>query len=112
MKKVTLWCLMFLVFFGISTGKLFAEEEQEIPITSVPEKIQEVIKRIFPKIKLIEAEIEKTKSGVVYELEGKVDDKIYEIVIKPDGTLIRIELEEEDEDDEDEDEEEGEDDDD
>jgi len=81
-----------------------ADDEEEIPLAKVPKNVLEAAQKAVPGIKLTEAEVEKTRKGLVYELEGTLDGKEYEIEISADGKVL--EIEQEDDEDEDEDEEE------
>jgi hypothetical protein len=85
--------LLFVVFFLLIVTLVFAEEEREIPLSEVPEKVLEVAQEVVPGIELIEAEIEETKEGVIYEVEGTLEGKWYEIEISADGKVLEVERE-------------------
>ena len=68
------------------------EEEEDVDIADVPDSIKDVAYRVLQGIELTKAELEKKAYGEVYELKGKLDDKVYEIKILTDGTLLKVEL--------------------
>ncbi len=69
--------------------------EVEVALSDVPKKVIAAAKKAVPGIELTKAEKEKTKKGVFYELEGKLGDKEYEILITPAGKVIEIEVDDE-----------------
>ncbi|MBN2442836.1 MAG: hypothetical protein JXJ04_15875 [Spirochaetales bacterium] len=73
-------------------------DDDEIPLSEVPENVKATAYTALPGIVLVEAELEIKKSGEIYELEGNLDGMAYELKIKADGTLLKIELEEDDDD--------------
>ncbi len=81
----------------------FREVERDIPLSEVPEEVIAAAKAEILGITLTEAEIEETRRGLIYEIEGFVDDTEYEIEITPDGEIIEVEVEDEHDDDDDED---------
>ena len=82
-----------------------AEKEEEIPLTEVPKKVLTAAQEAVPGIKLTEAEVEKSRKGLIYELEGTLDRKDYEIEVSADGKVLEIEHEDDDDDQEDDDDE-------
>ena len=74
------------------------QDEEEIPLSKVPEKVLEAARKALPGIKLTEAEVEKTRKGVVYELEGSLGGKEYEIEVTAEGRVLGTEQEDEDDD--------------
>lgn len=78
-----------------------AEEEKEIALAKVPEKVLEAAKKAVPGITLTEAEVEKTRGGLVYEIEGTAEGKEYEIEISAEGKVLEIEQSADDEEDKD-----------
>jgi hypothetical protein len=83
-----------LIIIGATVA--LSATEREIPLSEVPEKILEAAQRAVPGIKLTEAEVEETKDGLVYEIEGMVDDKEYEIEVSADGEVLEVESVEDD----------------
>ena len=69
----------------------FKEEEREIPLSEVPEQVIAAAKAAVEGIILTEAEIEETRKGLIYEIEGYVGDTEYEIEITPEGDVIEVE---------------------
>ena len=58
--------------------------EKEIPLNEVPDVVLKAAQKAVPGIVLTEAEVEKTSKGVVYEIEGTLDGKDYEIELSSD----------------------------
>jgi len=85
--------------------KAAAEEEEEVPLSSVPEVVKAAAATAVPGIVLDEAERETEDGLVVYDLEGEAGGKEYELEITADGTVLDVEVEEDDEDEEDDDDE-------
>ena len=101
------WFSMFLatvavtLTVGISVAS--AGNEEEIALSKVPKKVLEAAQKAVPGIKLTEAEVEKTSKGLVYELEGTLNGKEYEIKVSAAGKVLKIEKDDDDDDDEDDD---------
>ena len=77
----------------VAVGTLVAGlcvNEEEIDLTKVPETVLKATENAMPGIKITEAEIEKSKDGIVYELNGTLDGKEYEIEISADGKIVKI----------------------
>ena len=87
-------------------GELF-EHEESVPLSEVPTPVLDAAKAAVKGIVLSEAEVEEEDGVLVYEIEGEVDGKEYEIEVTAEGKVLEIE-EEDEEEDEDEDEDEGE----
>ena len=56
-------------------------EEQEIPLTAVPEHVLAAAESALSGVQLIEAELVSSDSLLIYELEGLRNDTEYEIFI-------------------------------
>ncbi|RLD09464.1 MAG: hypothetical protein DRI44_08435 [Chlamydiae bacterium] len=69
-------------------------EDEDIPLSQVPEKIKKIAKKTVKGIKLTEAELE----DGVYELKGYVGDQKYEIKITPEGKVVKTEKDDDDDD--------------
>lgn len=91
-------CLILLLLFvnGLSI-------EKEIPLSQVPEIVIAAARQAVPNIKLTEAEVSETSHGLIYELEGTVDDKEYEIRVTADGKVLKVIQEFDDDEDDDDD---------
>ena len=76
-----------------------SDDEEEIPLSKVPTNVLKAATAAVKGIVLTEAEIEKEKGEIVYELEGKANGKEYEIKVTAQGKVLEIEDEDEDEDD-------------
>jgi hypothetical protein len=84
--KFTLLLVIVLMFLVWTTIALSGTNE-EIPLSSVPKKVLDAAKKAVPGIKLTEVEIE------VYELEGILNGKEYEIEVTSDGKVLEVEIE-------------------
>lgn len=75
------------------------EREVRVRLQDCPQAVQDTIKKEAGNGKILEIEKETSRDGkVVYEAEIKIDGKIWEIEVAPDGKLLSKELEEEDDD--------------
>ena len=103
--------LLVAVALALVTGVVVAcaEKEEEVPLDKVPKIVLAAAQKAVPGIKLTEAEVEKTRKGLVYEIEGTLDGKEYEIEVSAEGKVLEIEQEGEDDEDEDGDDRDGED---
>jgi len=88
---------------GVTVASAEKEEEEDIALSKVPKKVLEAAQKAVPGITLTEAEVEKTSKGLVYELEGTLDAKEYEIEVSAAGEVLEIEQEDDEDEDEDED---------
>ena len=70
------------------------KEDENIPLSQVPEKIKEIAAKAVKGLKLTEAELE----DGVYELKGYVDGEKYEIKINRNGKVIKKEKDNDDDD--------------
>ncbi len=91
--------LLVLIFCGVTVA--LPGTEKDIPLSEVPEAIIAAAQAAVPGIELTGAEVEKTDSTLVYELEGTVDGAEFEIEISADGTVLGTEAADEDDDDDD-----------
>lgn len=67
------------------------EHELDIPLTAVPARVLAAAREAVAGIELKEAEVE---SVLVYEFEGEVGEKEYEIEVTADGKVIETEEDE------------------
>jgi uncharacterized membrane protein YkoI len=75
-----------------------AGEEVEIPLEEVPAIVLEAAKEAVPGIVITEAEYEIEDGERIYELEGTLGDKEYEIEVSEQGKVLEVEKEGDDED--------------
>lgn len=74
-----------------------AKKEEKMPLDTIPGKVLEAAQKAVPGIKLTpEAEVEKDRKGIVYELKGTLEGKEHAIEILADGQVLKIEHEEDD----------------
>jgi len=66
--------------------------KKAVPLDQVPQVVKDAALKAVDGIKLTEAEMKTKDSLVVYELEGVVGDKKYEIKIAADGNVLKAEL--------------------
>lgn len=104
-------CLLLLAMFLMLIVTLaYGEKEKEIALSEVPEEVLEAAQEAVPGIEFTQAEIEETKEATIYELEGILDGKHFEIEITADGTVLEVEQEDDGNEDEEEDDDEDDDD--
>jgi uncharacterized membrane protein YkoI len=82
---------------------VLADDDEEIDLADVPQKVKDAAVAAVKGIKLTEASVEQEDGKTVYELEGTVDGKEYEIEVDEDGKVLEIEQEDDDDDDDDDD---------
>ena len=75
------------------------EEDQPIPLADVPEVVKQAALAAVPGLVLEEATVEEEDGELVYDLEGKVGGKEYELEVSATGKVNEIEEEGADEDD-------------
>jgi len=100
MKKQNTKLLLTVLILSIGVMVAEDEKEKEIPISEVPEIVMEAALKALPGVEFKEADVEETKDGLVYELDGILDGKEFEINVSADGTVLNMEEEEKDDDDE------------
>ncbi len=66
---------------------------EDIAFTQVPEEVLVAAEGAVPGINLIEAEVERSPGGHVYELEGSAGGKEYKINVSPEGKVLKVEEE-------------------
>lgn len=71
-----------------------AEHELTVPLTALPPAVLDAARKAVEGIELREAEVE---SVLVYELEGEVGEKEYELEVTAEGQVLEVEAGEEDE---------------
>ena len=81
-----------------SLGSAFKEDEDKIPLASVPTAVTDTAVAAVKGFAATKASMEKHEGRTVFELKGRADAGEYELKITADGKLIRLELEEEDKD--------------
>ena len=77
----------FLIFPGVTSGC----EEQDIPLSAVPQHVLAAAESALSGVQLVQAELVSSNNHLFYELEGLQNDTEYEIVISHDGELVRLE---------------------
>jgi len=75
------------------------EDEQEIPLSEVPDAVKQAALAEVPGLVLTEAEVEVEDGMLVYELEGFAGDEEYEIEVTTAGKVTEVGREGDDEDD-------------
>ena len=96
-QRVPGWALAVacvLAFGAVAvSGCIRGESGSVVPVADVPAAVKATAQRVVPGIVLTKAEKETKCGKVVYEVEGKGDNKEYEIEVAEDGTLIKAKLE-------------------
>ncbi len=82
--------LALILTFALTAG------ETAVRVDDVPAEVKAAAEKRVKGFKLVTAERITRKGAVVaYELEGSVGDQGYEILVKPDGAIIKVEKEDE-----------------
>jgi hypothetical protein len=96
-QRVPGWALAVacvLAFGAVAvSGCIRGESESVVAVADLPAAVKATAQRVVPGIVLTKAEKETRCDKAVYEVEGQVGDKEYEIVVAEDGTLIKAKLE-------------------
>ena len=92
MKKILYFVpVLLIVIIGVTT--VLFDKEVHISLDKVPEKVFTSALEAVPGIIITEAEVlvETTFENLVYELDGEVNGKKYEIQLSPQGRVLKIE---------------------
>ena len=65
-------------------------QEVDIPLIDLPQAVMDAAQHSAEGIRLIEAEKITRESGVLYEVEGRVGTEVYEILVTPEGEILRV----------------------
>ena len=79
--------------------------EIEVALSDVPEAVLAAARKAVPGIKISSVEQETEGGEVIYDVEGVVDGKEYEVEVSATGKVLEIEEEDDDDDDDDDEEE-------
>lgn len=94
--------LLLLIVVGCSAQAEDAKTgEVDVEFKDVPQVVLDAAKKAIPRIQFTSAEKEIEDGGVVYDLEGTVDGKPYEIEVNAAGEVLEIEEDDDDENEED-----------
>jgi len=89
--KISLITILSVLTLAACSG---FDDDVDIPITEVPANLVTIIQNTLPGITLTHAEKEIKNDTVIYEVNGKlINGKEYEIKLKQDGTILKVELE-------------------
>ena len=72
------------------------DREKPIPLSEVPTAARDAATAAVEGIVLTETEVENKDGHLVYEFEGKVGEKEYEIEVTADGKVLEVEEEDDD----------------
>ena len=89
------WLASLIASVVLSPTISYAYDEQDIPLSAVPEHILAAAKSALSGVELVEAELITSDNQLFYELEGVKDDTEYEILISQDGELLKVERDDE-----------------
>ncbi len=89
----SLLIVVFMLVLGAPLSREAAAEEKDIALAQVPEKVLVAAEKAVPGIKFTEAEVERSSTGQIYELEGTAGDKEYEIKVSAEGNVLEVEQE-------------------
>ena len=89
------WRLLLVVMALQIVGAMlvYAGKDEKIPLAKVPKNVLQAAEKAVAGIKLTEAKVEKKADGLVYDLEGTVGDKEYEIEVSAAGKVLEVEQE-------------------
>jgi len=85
--------VLLIALAGCASMRECMNGEKSIPLSEVPAAARDAATAAVEGIVLTEAEVEKEDGQLVYELEGKVGEKEYEIEVTADGKVLEIEEE-------------------
>lgn len=85
----------------LSVVYALGDEEKEVSAKGVPAKVIKAAKKAVPGIEITEAESATLDGTVVYEVEGKLNGKDYELEIDAEGNVLEMESGKNDEEDSD-----------
>ena len=72
---------------------VFADlRERDIPLCEVPDKIIDAARAALPGIVLTEAEVSGQNVAQLYEIEGDLNGKSYEVEVNADGEVLDVSL--------------------
>ena len=72
--------------------------EEEVPLSQVPVAVLESVAKELHGAKPVEAERLHDEHGELYEIEVIRDGRVFEVKVRPDGTVVRVDEESEDQD--------------
>jgi hypothetical protein len=73
-------------------------KKEKVALADLPVAVKEAAEKAVPGIVLTEAEKKVKGAETVYEVEGKVGDKQYELKITPEGKVLKTKVEDKDND--------------
>lgn len=76
---------------NFSTDGVWKETEHEIEKSNIPTKVKQTLDNEFAGYKIKEAEISETAEGSVYEFELKKEKLNMDVVVSPDGKVLKKE---------------------
>jgi len=71
-------------------------EEKAISVSEVPQTLRSKVEKAVPGIRFTGAETEKYQNEKAYELQGYAGNHWHEILISPNGKILRAQVEDED----------------
>lgn len=63
-------------------------DEQKVPVDKLPPAVVDTVKKELPNGTITEAETKKKHDKLIYEMDVKSGDTVYEVQTKEDGTFI------------------------
>jgi len=97
-KAIHKLLIVLVVVFVAGCGTGRAGREKDIAVDKLPKAVLEAARKAVPGIEIEEAEVQKTRKGLVYEIEGEAGGKEYELHISADGKVLETETEDDDKD--------------
>lgn len=80
---------LIYTFLAVGVLTLTALAGHDLAVADLPKEIVTSIEKLYPGAKLIKAEKELKKRGVVYEVKIEHDKKFRELDLTEDGTVLK-----------------------
>ncbi|MEQ8955358.1 MAG: PepSY domain-containing protein [Gammaproteobacteria bacterium] len=82
---------MLLITSVTACSAIEMENEREVAFSEVPEAVLAAARGAVPGITVMEAEMEVEEGRTIYEFEGKVGNRNYEVEVDAEGEVLEIE---------------------
>lgn len=66
------------------------KHEEDIPVANLPAPVMNAVQQVAPGIKVMEADVQTTHEGQIYEVEGMTDARKYHLKLTAEGTLLKL----------------------
>ena len=93
--------LLVALLAGCKQARTSEDDDEEIALSEVPANVMAAAEKAVPGITFTSAEKETEDGVVIYEFEGTVNGKEYEVEVTAAGEVIEVEDDGDDDDDDD-----------